>query len=205
MSIRLADGEHITTITMIEGDGIDYSADFFSVGSLPYDSELDAYKVKDVDYCLDQAEDWKCLRGDFEPEEGEQPDTMRRVISQTRSLHPEPTHRKRHYESPVIEVLQYSPDAGSLLIDLQPARLRSAADYLDLNVECIFKDGGTLADPPLRWCGFMEDWTYGTMQDLTDLLEGKAADLEAEADLTKYEEIYGSDGELWRSSGGSLW
>lgn len=204
MSIRLTDGEYITEITMIESDGIDFSADFFEVGKLEYDEELDAYKVADVDYCIDAAEDWRDGRGDYY--EGEdQVLPMRRVISLTHSLHPEPTHRKRQYEQPVIEILQFSPDAGSLLIDLQPARLRSAADYLDLNVECIFKEDGTLSDPPLRWCGFLEDWTYGSMQDLTDLLEGKAADLEAEADLTKYEEIYGSDGELWRSSGGSLW
>lgn len=112
---------------------------------------------------------------------------------------------KNIYVEPEMEIFQPNDKAGALLIDLQPERLRSAANYLDLNVECLFREDGTLADPPLRWCGFLEQWTYGYMADLTDLLESKAADLEAEADLTKYEEIYGSDGELWRSSGGSLW
>ena len=43
----------------------DWSLDFFEAGGLPYNDEKDAYKVDDVDYCIDQAEDWKNCVGDF--------------------------------------------------------------------------------------------------------------------------------------------
>lgn len=33
----------------------DWSNDYFSAGSLPYDAETDTYTVDDVDYCIDMA------------------------------------------------------------------------------------------------------------------------------------------------------
>lgn len=43
----------------------DFSRDFFEAGGLPYDEEKDVYKVEDVDYCIDQAMNWKDGIGDF--------------------------------------------------------------------------------------------------------------------------------------------
>ena len=68
---RLFDGERIAEITMIDWDKNtneatpDWSADFFEVGGLEYDEEHNAYKVEDVDYCLEMAEDWSRADGDF--------------------------------------------------------------------------------------------------------------------------------------------
>ena len=42
----------------------DFSDDFFQDG-LPYNTDLDAYEVDDIEYCLDQALDWKKAEGDF--------------------------------------------------------------------------------------------------------------------------------------------
>ena len=38
---------------------------FFEAANLPYDEESDAYIVKDVNYCIDQAYDWQNSEGDF--------------------------------------------------------------------------------------------------------------------------------------------
>ena len=69
MATRLFDGKKIAEITMTTWNGSgwtpDWSNDFFKVGGLEYDAEQDAYKVKDVDYCIEQAEDWKNSEGDF--------------------------------------------------------------------------------------------------------------------------------------------
>lgn len=68
---RLFDGERIAEITMRDWDKNtneatpDWSADFFEVGGLEYDEEHNAYKVEDVDYCLEMAEDWSRADGDF--------------------------------------------------------------------------------------------------------------------------------------------
>lgn len=43
----------------------DWSADFFKAGGLAFDAEKGAYIVPDVDYCVEQAEDWRDSRGDF--------------------------------------------------------------------------------------------------------------------------------------------
>ena len=43
---------------------IDWSNDFFEVGSLKRDEEAEAYLVDDVEYCIEQANDWKMSRGD---------------------------------------------------------------------------------------------------------------------------------------------
>lgn len=42
-----------------EGNGYscDISADYYDVGGLEYDSEKDAYRVKDVQYCIDILDD----------------------------------------------------------------------------------------------------------------------------------------------------
>lgn len=69
--INLYDSTMIAYISMKTFDNTtstispDFSADFFDVGSLPYDEELDAYRVDDVTYCIECAEDWKNCRGDF--------------------------------------------------------------------------------------------------------------------------------------------
>ena len=49
---------------------LDWSADFFDVGGLPYDEERHAYRVPDVDYCIDQANDWLNAEGDYRDEDG---------------------------------------------------------------------------------------------------------------------------------------
>lgn len=48
---------------------LDWSQDFFEVGALPYDEDADAWLVDDVEYCIDQAEDWRLSRGDFSEDE----------------------------------------------------------------------------------------------------------------------------------------
>lgn len=66
---RLTDGKKTVDIEMMvwEGNGYtpDWSADFFEVGNLEFDEEVGAYKVVDVDYCIDQANDWRKSTGDF--------------------------------------------------------------------------------------------------------------------------------------------
>ena len=44
---------------------VDFSCDFYEVGSLPYNEEIGAYVVDDVEYLIEQAEDWLNQRGDF--------------------------------------------------------------------------------------------------------------------------------------------
>ena len=69
MATRLYDGKKIAEIKMCIYDGNgwtpDWSNDFFEIGGLEYDEEHDAYKVQDVDYCIEQAMDWKNSTGDF--------------------------------------------------------------------------------------------------------------------------------------------
>ena len=65
----ITDGKKKVKIRMMywTGDGYtpDCSNDFFEAGGLPRDEETDAYLVDDVDYCIDQAKDWKNRTGDF--------------------------------------------------------------------------------------------------------------------------------------------
>lgn len=42
-----------------DGFSPDWSNDFFESGCLPYDGELDAYEVEDIDYCIEQAQEWE--------------------------------------------------------------------------------------------------------------------------------------------------
>ena len=77
---RLTDGKKTVEIEMMvwEGNGYtpDWSNDFFEVGSLEYDEELEAYKVEDVDYCIDQAADWRKSTGDFSGDEPNENNTV---------------------------------------------------------------------------------------------------------------------------------
>lgn len=73
MATRLVCGNRMVEITMTTWTGTEYtpdwSNDFFEVGTLKYDKDLEAYEVEDIDYCIDQAEDWKNKEGDFYGEE----------------------------------------------------------------------------------------------------------------------------------------
>ena len=66
---KLTDGKRTVGITMNIWTGTqyteDWSSDFFQVGGLKYNEELEAYIVDDVEYCIDQAMDWKDSKGDF--------------------------------------------------------------------------------------------------------------------------------------------
>lgn len=61
--MKITDGKKTVSIRMMvrEGSGYspDWSQDFFDAGSLPYDDETDTYTVEDVDYCIEQAMEWK--------------------------------------------------------------------------------------------------------------------------------------------------
>lgn len=63
---KLYDGKRVVDVKMYENRMCDYSYDFYDVGGLQYDEAIDAYYVDDVEYCLDQADDWVNLRGDYE-------------------------------------------------------------------------------------------------------------------------------------------
>ena len=41
------------------------AGDLFSVGDLEYDEEKEAHIVKDVAYCIEQANNWKNSAGDY--------------------------------------------------------------------------------------------------------------------------------------------
>lgn len=65
--MKLYDKNKIVEIKMFDDEnGVDFSKDFFDAGCLKYDPELDAYRVKDVDYCKCQAFDWVNAEGDFQ-------------------------------------------------------------------------------------------------------------------------------------------
>ena len=61
--MKITDGKKTVNIRMMmwEGSGYspDWSQDFFEAGSLPYNEDTDTYTVDDVDYCIDQAMEWK--------------------------------------------------------------------------------------------------------------------------------------------------
>jgi len=66
---RFTDGRRTVEITMDVWQDGQYSPsfekDFFDTGCLPYDMENDTYIVNDVDYLIDQAEDWRLGIGDY--------------------------------------------------------------------------------------------------------------------------------------------
>lgn len=56
---KFYDGKKILTISMKDTNtNIDWENDFFDVGSLFYNSDIDAYKVDDVNYLVDYASDY---------------------------------------------------------------------------------------------------------------------------------------------------
>lgn len=58
----------------------DWSIDFFEAGNLRHDETTDIYMVEDVDYCIEQAEDWRNAEGDFyEPDADPEEVANRRV------------------------------------------------------------------------------------------------------------------------------
>lgn len=67
--MKLTDGKKTVEIRMMiwEGNGYspDWSLDFFNASGLPYNDETDTYTVADVDYCVEQAYDWRDSKGDF--------------------------------------------------------------------------------------------------------------------------------------------
>ena len=74
---RFTDGKKTVEITMkVWNDGQygpSWENDFFGIGSLPYNEELDAYIVDDVDYLVDQANDWHEGVGDYQDDDEGQP------------------------------------------------------------------------------------------------------------------------------------
>jgi hypothetical protein len=52
----------------------DWEADFYDVGALPFDEEVEAYVVGDVDYIIDQANDWLHNTGDYSMDESDHSD-----------------------------------------------------------------------------------------------------------------------------------
>lgn len=69
--IRLTDGFATVTIEMKTWDERnqcytpDRAPEFFDVGGLPFNRSMQAYKVKNVSYCLEQARDSMLHLGDF--------------------------------------------------------------------------------------------------------------------------------------------
>lgn len=56
---KFYDGKKILTISMKDTNtNIDWENDFFDVGSLSYNSDINAYKVDDVNYLVDYAADY---------------------------------------------------------------------------------------------------------------------------------------------------
>ena len=56
---KFYDGKKILFISMKDTNtNLDWENDFFDVGSLSYNSDIDAYKVDDVNYLVDYAADY---------------------------------------------------------------------------------------------------------------------------------------------------
>lgn len=79
--MKITDGKKTVNIRMMtwEGSGYspDWSLDFFEAGGLPYDEEKDVYTVENVDYCIEQAEEWKNTNTGFN---GDQPQENNQVF-----------------------------------------------------------------------------------------------------------------------------
>ena len=67
--MKLTDGKKAVEIRMQVWNGSgydpDWSRDFFEAGGLPTDDATGASVVDDVDYCIEQAQDWADKRGDY--------------------------------------------------------------------------------------------------------------------------------------------
>lgn len=74
--MRMTDGKRLIDIELKEWNGeqwgLDWSNDFYD-NPEGYDRELDAVIVGDVDYCIEQANDWKNSQGDFYVDENRVP------------------------------------------------------------------------------------------------------------------------------------
>ena len=63
-TMKLTDGKKTIEIQMKVWDkynggyGPDWSLDFFDAGCLHLDEETEVYTVQDVDYCIEQANEW---------------------------------------------------------------------------------------------------------------------------------------------------
>ena len=64
--MKMTDGKKHIEILMIENGHLDWSNDFFESGNLSFHG--DEYHVKDVNYCVQQAMDWRNRTGDFADE-----------------------------------------------------------------------------------------------------------------------------------------
>lgn len=75
---RFTDGKRTVKIRMCHWNGSgydpDWEADFYDVGALPYDDEENVYTVGDVDYIIDQANDWLHNTGDYAMDEADHSD-----------------------------------------------------------------------------------------------------------------------------------
>ena len=80
--IRITDGKHTVAIEMkVRGEnGLspDWSYDFFDIRQFPHDDATDTYTVPDVEYCIEQAWDWKFGRGDYY--DGDPRDHKERIV-----------------------------------------------------------------------------------------------------------------------------
>lgn len=62
--MKITDGKKTIEIQMKVWDkyeggyGPDWSLDFFDAGCLQHDEETEVYTVQDVDYCIEQANEW---------------------------------------------------------------------------------------------------------------------------------------------------
>lgn len=63
--MNLICGNRLTEITMQTRNEPDWSQDFFNAGTLRYDDTVEAFEVEDIDYCIEQAQDWKNGEGDY--------------------------------------------------------------------------------------------------------------------------------------------
>lgn len=81
--MKLTDGIKTIDIRMVIWDddassyGPDYAPDFFEAGGLPYDDDRDAHTVEDLDYCIEQANDWASGWGDYAPADWENVDNRK--------------------------------------------------------------------------------------------------------------------------------
>lgn len=79
--MKMTDGKKLVQVTMKiwngSGYGPDWANEFFETAGLEFDGEVDAFMVDDVDYCIEQMEDWKNCTNDYIDDED--PDGNRRV------------------------------------------------------------------------------------------------------------------------------
>lgn len=79
--MTMTDGTKTIEITMCTFDGLNLSPDFsHEFFEAPYDEEAGVYRVKDVDYCIERANDWRDGVGDFYDPEAEEDDRVERMV-----------------------------------------------------------------------------------------------------------------------------